>query len=580
MLKLYRRLFWFFNREKKHYIFAFGLLMIVAVYNILTPILLGKTVDYIVQGDLTTTILWTLLAEFAFIAISRFILDKVYHTKINYLGQRVTYELRKNYLNKLFTMDANFFEKYTKGDLMSRVTRDMEALTIAATTLLQDIIYQSITLLAIVIAMIVRIDFLLTVITIIILPVTILSIDKARFKMRQYYETHRKIYARMSEDLLESIEGVKVVRAYGKEERDTIKLKASINEDLSSWTKIVKFETFFVPLFEFAASIPYFLGFTYGIYLVIQGKLSPGDLLTLSMFVASMAAPILSLSNVFNWMSNATISAERHYQIMDEVSAIAEVSTGTKISNFKMIEFKQVSFKYQADENLVLNKLNLCIQSGQTIGIVGPTGSGKSTLIRQLLREFNLQSGEILIDGHSIEQINLHSLRGLVGYVPQTHMLFRETVTNNIKVGNPDASSADFAQAVEIADFAKDLTYLSDGFDSLVGEGGTNLSGGQKQRLSIARAVIRNPEILILDDSLSAVDATTERNIIEKINEYRCNKTNLIVAHRFSAISAAHKIYVMQNGAIADEGTHEELLSRDGWYKQQFIRQISGNEEE
>lgn len=580
MLKLYQRLFWFFNREKKHYIFAFTLLMIVAVYNILTPILLGKTVDYIVQGDLTATILWTLLAEFAFIAISRFILDKVYHTKINYLGQRVTYELRKNYLNKLFTMDAKFFEKYTKGDLMSRVTRDMEALTIAATTLLQDIIYQSITLLAIIIAMIVRIDFLLTVITIIILPVTILSIDKARFKMRQYYETHRKIYARMSEDLLESIEGVKVVRAYGKEERDTIKLKSSINEDLSSWTKIVKFETFFAPLFEFAASIPYFLGFTYGIYLVIQGKLSPGDLLTLSMFVASMAAPILSLSNVFNWMSNATISAERHYQIMDEVSAIAEVSTGTKISCFKMIEFKQVSFKYQADENLVLNKLNLCIQSGQTIGIVGPTGSGKSTLIRQFLREFNLQSGEILIDGHSIEQINLHSLRGLVGYVPQTHMLFRETVTNNIKVGNPDASSADFAQAVEIADFAKDLTYLSDGFDSLVGEGGTNLSGGQKQRLSIARAVIRNPEILILDDSLSAVDATTERNIIEKINEYRRNKTNLIVAHRFSAISAAHKIYVMQNGAIADEGTHEELLSRDGWYKQQFIRQISGNEEE
>ena len=214
------------------------------------------------------------------------------------------------------------------------------------------------------------------------------------------------------------------------------------------------------------------------------------------------------------------------------------------------------------------------------LSLEGNIGSGKSTLIRQLLREFNLQSGEILIDGHSIEQINLHSLRGLVGYVPQTHMLFRETVTNNIKVGNPDASSADFAQAVEIADFAKDLTYLSDGFDSMVGEGGTNLSGGQKQRLSIARAVIRNPEILILDDSLSAVDATTERNIIEKINEYRRNKTNLIVAHRFSAISAAHKIYVMQNGAIADEGTHEELLSRDGWYKQQFIRQISGNEEE
>ncbi|MGL6119042.1 MAG: ATP-binding cassette domain-containing protein, partial [Fusobacteriaceae bacterium] len=190
-------------------------------------------------------------------------------------------------------------------------------------------------------------------------------------------------------------------------------------------------------------------------------------------------------------------------------------------------------------------------------------------------REFNIDDGEILIDGKKIQKLNLHAMRDMVGYVPQTHMLFRETVINNIRVGKPEADKNEFTKAIEIADFTKDIEFLSNGLESLVGEGGANLSGGQKQRLSIARAVIKNPEILILDDSLSAVDSTTEQNIISKLNEYRRHKTNIIIAHRFSAVKNAHKIYVMQNGTIEDEGTHEQLLSKDGWYKEQFIRQAN-----
>lgn len=575
MLEVYKKLMWFFRREKKYYLWIIVLLVMLGSYNILTPILLGKVIDHIVEGSLSSNKLIWLLALLIFIPVTRYIMDYFYHTIINKKGQQISFELRQNYLKKLFSMDSRFFEKYTKGELISRVTRDMESITLAATSLLQEIIYQSTTIIVIILAMMFSINFLLTIITIIVLPAMLLNINKARFKMRKYYEIHRDIYARMSEDVLESIEGIKVVRAYGKEEEDTKKLKSSIGEDIASWKKIIRFETFYIPLFEFSANIPYFFGFAYGIYLVIIGKITPGQLITLSMFISYLADPIIALSNIFNGMNNAVVSSKRYHEIMEEEPEVTEIEKAKDIVDFNTIEFKNVSFKYPFDDEAVLKDINMTIKKGETIGIVGPTGSGKTTLIRQLLREFNIQKGELLVDGVPIEALELKSLRDLVGYVPQSHMLFRESVINNIKIGNPRATNNDFKLAMDIADFNKDIVFLDSGLESMVGEGGTNLSGGQKQRLSIARAVIKNPEILILDDSLSAVDGTTEKNIVERLKTYRSDKTNIIIAHRFSAIKDADKILVIQDGKISEIGTHQELLGNFGWYREQFLRQVS-----
>ena len=321
--------------------------------------------------------------------------------------------------------------------------------------------------------------------------------------------------------------------------------------------------------------IPYFFGFAYGIYLVIIGKITPGELITLSMFISYLADPIIALSNIFNGMNNAVVSSKRYHDIMEEEPEVMEIKEAKGVKSFTTIELKNVSFKYPFDEEPVLKDINMTIKKGETIGIVGPTGSGKTTLIRQLLREFNIQKGSLLVDGEPIESLELTSLRDLVGYVPQSHMLFRESVINNIKIGNPQATNNDFKIAMDIADFNKDIVFLDSGLDSMVGEGGTNLSGGQKQRLSIARAVIKNPEILILDDSLSAVDGTTEKNIVERLKTYRSDKTNIIIAHRFSAIKDADKIFVVQDGKISEVGTHAELLSNFGWYREQFVRQMN-----
>jgi ATP-binding cassette subfamily B protein len=247
------------------------------------------------------------------------------------------------------------------------------------------------------------------------------------------------------------------------------------------------------------------------------------------------------------------------------------------IIKFNSIEFSNVSFKYPFDNFEVIKDISFTINSGETIGIVGPTGAGKSTLIRQLLREFNTTSGDILVDGINIKQYKIENIRNLVGYVPQNHILFRRSVDDNILIGNPNASAKKIEKAMIMADFKKDLLNLNEGSSTMVAELGESLSGGQKQRLSIARALVKDPEILILDDSLSAVDALTEANIINQLKEYRKDKTNIIVAHRFSAVKNADKIIVLQNGEITDVGSSKELLKYDNWYKSQYLKQLKGD---
>ena len=276
-------------------------------------------------------------------------------------------------------------------------------------------------------------------------------------------------------------------------------------------------------------------------------------------------------------MNNIVIADQRFTEIMNTLPSVKDEEHPKDIIKFKEISFNNVSFKYPFDDFEVIKNISFSIKSGETIGIVGPTGAGKSTLIRQLLREFNLTSGEIKIDGNDIKDYKIEDVRNLVGYVPQNHILFRRSVDDNILIGNPNANNETLQKAMMMADFKKDLLNLTEGASTMVAELGESLSGGQKQRLSIARALVKDPEILILDDSLSAVDALTEANIINQLRENRKDKTNIIVAHRFSAVKNADKIIVLQNGVITDVGSSKELLKYDNWYKMQYLKQLKGD---
>ena len=576
MNKVIRHIRWFLIQEWKSYLLMFLLLILIAGFALIPGQLLGMSIDTIISGGLTPMSLFGLGGALIAFPIIRYGLSYAYNFTTVKQSQYLAYLLRKNYLAHLFNMDATFYEKYQKGDLISRITGDLEAIVQSATGLLEGLIFNIGFIVISVLIMTLTISWQLTLVSVIIMPIGLTLLNVLRERKREYYKKHRDIYASFTDKMLESVEGQKAIRAYVQEDIDLKKQHAEINKDIESWRYIVQFENWFNPLFEVIYGVAYTLAFAFGIVLIIQQQMTLGGLITFVTYIGMLYGPFISISGIFSQLTQATIAIDRFDEILKHKPEVHDETTAKSLIQFETIEFKNVTFQYPFDKQPVIKNISFTIHQGQTIGIVGPTGAGKSTLIRQLLREFNVSKGKVLIDGDAIENYKINAVRQMVGYVPQSHILFKLGVDENIKIGKPNASTSVLNQAMKMADFEKDLSFLSHGLQTLVGESGTTLSGGQKQRLSIARALIKDPQILILDDSLSAVDMQTERTIISHLKDVRKGKTNIIVTHRFSAVQEADLILVLEHGEITQRGTHEELLQQEGWYKQQYIRQISG----
>ena len=575
MKDAFKHIGWFFKEQWKKYVICAILLLVVSILPVFPARILGTAIDEIANGTINSTKLAYYVGLLFLIPLFTYIFNIFYHYIMNYLGHTLSYKLREKYIDHLFDLDVKAYEGYTKGDLIARATNDLNSLTMLATTFLQQLIY-FVAFIISALVMMVSISSLLTVASVLFMPIAIFFLNKKRIEKRKYYRTHHEIYSAMTENVLESIEGVKTVRAYCQEEQDYKKTKTAIDNDVNSWWVILDFEALFQPLFEIIYAVAYTIAISLGCYLVIKNEISPGDLVSFLIYVGMLYSPLVGLSNILNIVNNITISDTRVSEIMKLTPQVYDNEESKEIHKFEKIEFKNVSFKYEEYEFDVIKNITFEINRGETIGIVGPTGSGKSTLIRQLLREFNVTSGNIYIDGEDIKNYIISDVRDLVGYVPQNHILFRRTVEDNIIIGNPNADKKQIQIAINAADFQKDIDNLPYGEQTMVSELGGSLSGGQQQRLSIARALVKDPEILILDDSLSAVDAITEENIINNLKEIRQGKTNIIISHRFASISKADKIYVICDGVISEEGNHEKLMSYDNWYSEQYQKQMKG----
>jgi ATP-binding cassette, subfamily B, multidrug efflux pump len=578
MKKLFLHIRWYVIQEWKTYLLMFLLLVSIAVFALIPGWLLGLSIDTIISGGLTPESLWWLGGSLIAFPIVRYGLSYFYNYTTVKKSQQLAHTLRKKYLSHLFNMDSSFFETYPKGDLISRVTGDLDSIIQSATGLLEGLVFNIGFIMITLGLMMLTISWQLTLISVIIMPIGLTILNLIRESKRQYFKKHRDIYAAFTEKMLESVEGQKAIRAYVQEDIDLKKQHQEINNDIESWRYIVKFENWFNPLFEVIYGIAYTLAFSFGIYFIIQQTMTLGGLITFVTYIGMLYGPFISISGIFAQLNQATIAVDRLETVMNHVPTVQDNPSSQQIIGFKTIDFKGVTFQYPFDKQPVIKNISFTIQKGQTIGVVGPTGAGKSTLIRQLLREFNVSKGSVLIDNTPIERFKIEDIRELVGYVPQSHILFKLPVEENIKIGNPKASVDVMKSAVKMADFEKDLPYLQSGLQTMMGETGVNLSGGQKQRLSIARALIKDPQILILDDSLSAVDMKTERTIIQHLKDVRKEKTNIIVTHRFSAIQEADLILVLEAGEITQRGTHESLIREDGWYKRQYITQLTGLE--
>lgn len=481
--------------------------------------------------------------------------------------------LRSRFMNHLMTMTPSFFERNRTGDLMARATNDIRAVSATVGFGMLTLVDSTIYLTVVLFAMGFLVSWKLTLAAVLPLPLIAIAMIFYGKAIHDRYSLAQDAFGDMNDQVLESVSGVRVIRAYVQERLDE-KRFSDITEDVYNKNMAVaRVDAFFEPTIRFCVGLSYIIGLTYGIYLVFRNQITLGDLVSFNMYLGMIVWPMFAIGELINIMQRGGASLERIDETLNSKADVQSATNPVHVANPTRIELNDVTFRYPSSTIDNLTNVSLTLNQGQTLGVVGRTGSGKSTLLKQLLREYPTGNGEILISGVPIQQISLDQLHSWMGYVPQEQILFSKSVRQNIQFGLDNADDDTIMKAITAAAFQNDLGTLSDGLDTLVGERGVSLSGGQKQRVSLSRAFIANPDVLILDDALSAVDARTEAQIIENIRQERAGKTTLISTHRLSAVQHADMIIVLDNGHIVERGTHQELLDLNGWYREQYDRQ-------
>lgn len=489
---------------------------------------------------------------------------KEYYTFIGYdkVIKDLTYELQ----NDIYRHTPVFFSRFSIGEVISRSTNDIsnyiaQAFGYGVLLVFDGIIYN------IFISVLIFNKSNLIYLLLIHIPLVIQTIYlvSRRSIQEKYYNKMAKTMDQITEETLENVKGIRVIRAYSLLD----KVRNSFVEKLRSYSKsnekYMKKTLIYQPLNTISAAISYVLAVACGFYFINSGMMTIGELISVCVVIGMLQWPYIAISELVIIIIEIRQATKRVLEISDRKPEVNNDLAEYDFEFNNSIEFKNFNFSY--DDKNVLENINFKISKGETVGIVGKTGSGKTTLIKQLLRLYPVKRDTLLLDNRGIEKYYDYSVREKMGYAPQEYQLFSKTIKENILFYRENLEN-NLEQALVQSDIKKDIESFKDGINTLVGENGISLSGGQKQRLGIARAILANPDILILDDSLSAVDANTEKTIIENIKNHRQGKTNIIVSHRISAVRHADKILVLENGEVLSEGTHEELLEKCTWYKE------------
>lgn len=574
MFSILKKLSWFFKENWKRYAIAIPLLIFVGLLDVMPPRLVGMAIDDMHIGSMTSEKILQYLGIFIVITVVSYGITYVWMYQLFGGAFLVERKLRSKFMGHLLKMTPTFFEKNRTGDLMARATNDLKAISITAGFGILTLVDSSIFMLTILGTMAIFVSWQLTLAAIIPLPIMAWLMKVYGDKIHKKFMEAQDAFGELNDRVLESVSGVRVVRAYVQERAEEETFHSLTEGVYEKNVKVAKIDSLIDPTIHVLVGLSYIIGLGYGAYLVFHQTITLGELVSFNVYLGMLIWPMFAIGELINVMQRGNASLDRVQETLSYEEDVKDPKQPLAVEEPSSIDFGKVTFQYPTSKVANLENIKVKLSAGQTLGIVGKTGSGKTTFIKQLLREYPNGKGELSIANVPLHQQKLEDTREWIGYVPQDHFLFSKSVKENILFGKKGANEEDLQKAIELADFKKDIEMLPEGLSTLVGEKGVALSGGQKQRISIARALIKDPEILILDDSLSAVDAKTEQRIIENIRTERYGKTTIISTHRMSAVQHADHIIVLDNGKVVEEGTHEELLQAKGWYQEQFERQL------
>ena len=570
-MSIIQKLWWFFKLEKRRYLVGIVALVLVSVLNLIPPMVMGRVIDVITSGQLTQQDLLLDLFYLLLAAFGMYYLRYVWRMYILGTSYRLGQIMRSRLFEHFTKMSPAFYQTYRMGDLMAHATNDINALTRLAGGGVMSAVDASITALVTLLTMLFSISWQMTLVAILPLPFMAYATSRLGRKTHKAFGESQAAFSELNNKVQESVSGIKVTKSFGYQV-DELKSFQTVNElTFQKNLQTMKYDSLFDPMVLLFVGSSYVLTLLVGSLMVQEGQITVGNLVTFISYLDMLVWPLMAIGFLFNITQRGKVSYQRIEELLSQESPVQDPEFPLDGIENGRLQYAIDSFAFENEETLTA--IYFSLEKGQTLGLVGQTGSGKTSLIKLLLREYDVDKGAIYLNGHDIRDYRLTDLRSIMGYVPQDQFLFATSILDNIRFGNPNLPLSTVEEATKLAQVYQDIVDMPQGFDTLIGEKGVSLSGGQKQRLAMSRAMILDPDILILDDSLSAVDAKTEYAIIDNLKETRKDKTTIITAHRLSAVVHADLILVLQNGQIIEQGTHEDLLALDGWYAQTYQSQ-------